>query len=152
MSSVHEKINWLHKYLLDSMNSTDGAQMQQRREDIERYAKRLDMDCLCLNQQQSQDKQLLKEEARRAFIPIRRETTIPFYVQYGDMDQRWVCSNCNTSNRIESFRCSSCNRERKKSRQEWESILKPQMRVDVMDTNECSAVLLLSAMGMISRF
>ena len=66
MSSVHEKINWLHKYLLDSMNSTDGAQMQQRREDIERYAKRLDVDCLCLNQQQSQDKQVVLRDLRHS--------------------------------------------------------------------------------------
>ena len=41
------------------MNSKDSAQLQQRREDIERYAKRLDMDCLCLNQQYNQEKQVV---------------------------------------------------------------------------------------------
>ena len=50
MSSLHEKVCWIHKYLLDSMNSVNKGQIQQRREDIERYAKRIDMDCLCYNQ------------------------------------------------------------------------------------------------------
>ena len=32
------------------MNSVNKGQIQQRREDIERYAKKIDMDCLCYNQ------------------------------------------------------------------------------------------------------
>lgn len=38
-------------------------------------------------------------------------------------------------NRFSSFCCSHCNKVSKETREEWESQLSPQMRVDVMDCN-----------------
>ena len=48
MSTVKEKVVWINKYLLDSMNSTDSTFRLQKQEDIEKYAKRLYLDSFCI--------------------------------------------------------------------------------------------------------
>ena len=48
MSTVKEKVLWINKYLLESMNSTDSVFRSQRQEDVERYAKRLCLENFCV--------------------------------------------------------------------------------------------------------
>lgn len=48
MSTTKEKVMWINKYMLDSMNSTDMAFRLQKTEDIEKYAKRLYLESFCI--------------------------------------------------------------------------------------------------------
>lgn len=48
MSSLKEKVNWINKYILDSMNTTDRDDILQLRQEVEKYSKRLYLENLCV--------------------------------------------------------------------------------------------------------
>lgn len=47
MSSQKEKVNWINKYVLDSMNTTDSEEILQLRQEVEKYSKRLYLENFC---------------------------------------------------------------------------------------------------------
>lgn len=62
MSSQKEKVNWINKYVLDSMNTTDKEEIQQLRQEVEKYSKRLYLENFCSMESSPRPKQRGEEK------------------------------------------------------------------------------------------
>lgn len=46
MATTKERVNWINKYMLDMMNSTERSVLEAKQQEIERYSKKLLIDSL----------------------------------------------------------------------------------------------------------